>query len=357
MDSHLDKGFGNKRRVKEITALIVIGALVLVGFIIYFIPNRRRAEIQAILADLESLRFDPYYKEAVALNIEFFKAVRFPISYLGWLIFKAPRIRRNRIRITELGDLPFPRWQKLLLETLSGFEARVTWMLQPIKRKIIMELGRLKETQKGPVVVLSLGCGGMELERQIMYELLRTRLNLPVVFIGVDYSTAVPEVMASRFAPLVSKGLLQVKTISHLDTDVLNKLKIQTTSHMFSVVLLNTSAFDLKDLPENSLSLIYHTRLRHHLTLEESRRLDELAIHLAPKVIELDDLFSIPGFILASIFAWRFPVVLNGGILSYLRDFSKKELLAQKAEAWTVATFSNPVWCHLRVYDKVEAEG
>ena len=78
---------------------------------------------------------------------------------------------------------------------------------------------------------------------------------------------------------------------------------------------------------------------------------------MAPKVIELDDLFSIPGFILASIFAWRFPVVLNGGILSYLRDFSKKELLAQKATDWTVATFSNPIWCHLRVFDKAEIKG
>lgn len=305
---------------------------------------------------MESLKSDPNYREAAALNIEFFKAVRFPISYLGWLIFRAPRIRRNRARILELGDLPFPRWQKVILETLSGFEARVPRMLQPIRQEIVRELERLRETKKGPVVVLSLGCGGMELERQVIYELVRTRFNFPVIFVGVDYSAAVPGIIAAKFGPLVSKGLLQIKTISHLGAGDLNRLKTKSTSRRFSVVLLNTNAFDLEGLPENSFNLIYHTRLRHHLTLEESNRLDELTTHLTPKVIELDDLFSIPGFILASIFAWRFPVVLNGGVLSYLRDFSKKELLAQKAKDWTVATFGNPVWCHLRIYDKAAAK-
>ena len=230
-------------------------------------------------------------------------------------------------------------------------------MLQPIRQEIVRELERLKEIRKEPIVVLSLGCGGMELERQVIYELVRTRFNFPVIFVGVDYSAAVPDIIAAKFGPLVSNGLLQINTISHLGADDLNRLKTESTSHRFSVVLLNTNAFDLKDLLENSFNLIYHTRLRHHLTPEESNRLDELTTYLAPKVIELDDLFSIPGFILASIFAWRFPVVLNGGIFSYLRDFSKKELLAQKTKDWTVATFSKPIWCHLRIYDKTAAKG
>ncbi len=230
-------------------------------------------------------------------------------------------------------------------------------MLQPIRQELIRGLEGLMKIKKEPIVVLSFGCGGMELERQVIYELVRRRFNFPIIFVGVDYSAAVPDVLATKFASLVSKGIVQLKTISHLGDDDLSRLKNEAASHRFSVVLLNTNAFDLKDLRENSFNLIYHTRLRHHLTAKESNQLDELATHLTTKVIELDDLFSIPAFILASIFAWRFPAVLSGAIFSYLRDFSKKELLAQEADGWTLATFSNPVWCHLRVYDKAVTKG
>jgi hypothetical protein len=45
-------------------------------------------------------------------------------------------------------------------------------------------------------------------------------------------------------------------------------------------------------------------------------------------------------------------VVLNGGILSYLRDFSRKELKAQEEKGWQVDIYSKPLLCYLRVYDK-----
>jgi hypothetical protein len=127
---------------------------------------------------------------------------------------------------------------------------------------------------------------------------------------------------------------------------------VRAAAQGVSIVLFNTDAFELQDLPEDSFDLVYHTRLRHHLAVEERDRLDKLTIHLAPKFMELDDVFSIPGIIAESIFIWRFPVVLNGGILSYLRDFSKKELRAQEKKGWQVNIYSKILSCYLRVYDK-----
>ena len=92
--------------------------------------------------------------------------------------------------------------------------------------------------------------------------------------------------------------------------------------------------------------------MRHHLTLEEGRQLDKLTYHLAPRLVELDDLFSIPEIIMISIFTWRFPAVLNGAIFSYLKDFSKKELMARKEEGWEVEFSRKPFSCYLRVRDK-----
>ena len=333
--------------------LAIVGCLIGLSYAVpYKRTFKRYRQINEILADLESLRSHPDYKEGVKINIEFFRMLRFPLGYLWWLLFRAPRLRRERAKIVELADLPFPRWQNVLLETLSWFEIWMGRILRPIRHEIIRELERLKKIKKEPIVVASFGCGGMELERQILYQLLRSRFDFPLLIIGVDYSPAILDVITRKFANLVSRGMLEIETTSRLGIEELNELKVRAAARRFSIVLFNTDALELQDLPEDSFDLVYHTRLRHHLTVEERDRLDELAIHLAPKFMELDDVFSITGIILESIFIWRFPVVLNGGILSYLRDFSRKELKAQEEKGWQVDIYSKPLLCYLRVYDK-----
>ncbi|MFC1938600.1 hypothetical protein ACFLWM_00370 [Chloroflexota bacterium] len=333
----------------------MVAILGFIAALTYLVPykrtHRRRAEIQEILADLQSLESQPNYREAVKLNVEFFRAIRCPFSYLWWLAFRAPKLRRNRTKLVELIDLPFPKWQKEVLETISWFEV---WMriLVPIREQIIRELEGLKRTKQGPIVVASIGCGGMELERQVIYQLLRKRFNFPVIFIGVDYSPASFEVATAKFRNLTAKGLVQIKAVSRLGNAELSQLKTEAASRKLLLVFLKADAFALKKLAEGSLDLIYHTRLRHHLTLEEGKRLDKLAVHLAPRLVELDDLFSILGIIIISIFVWRFPAVLNGAVFSYLKDFSKKELLSKKERGWEVGLPRKLLSCYLRVYDK-----
>ena len=150
-------------------------------------------------------------------------------------------------------------------------------------------------------------------------------------------------------------GLIKITNIPHLDIETLNQLKADATSQRFTVVYLTADAFELESLPEDSFDLVYHTRLRHHLTLKEGRRLDRLALHLAPKLIELDDLFSVLGILTISIFIWRFPAVLNGAIFSFLKDFSRKELLARKERGWQANRHGGPFSSYLRVHDKTIA--
>lgn len=106
-----------------ITIAIFLGVLMALS---YIVPYRRTrnpwSDSKEILADLKSLASHPKYAEAVKVHTEFFRVSRSPISYLCWLVFKAPRLRRNRAKLTELADLPLPRWQKSVLEALSWFE-------------------------------------------------------------------------------------------------------------------------------------------------------------------------------------------------------------------------------------------
>jgi SAM-dependent methyltransferase len=331
----------------------ILGSLAAFTYLVpYKRTHKRWAEIKEILADLNSLSSRPNYQEAAKVNIEFFRAIQSPFSYLWWLIFRAPKLRRNRTKLVEIIDLPFPKWQKEVLETLSWFEV---WMpiLVPIREHIIRELTRLKKVKQEPIIIASIGCGGMELERQVIYQLIRRHFGFPVIFIGVDYSPVSFEVATAKFRNLTAKGLVQIKTASHLGNDDLNQLKAEAASQKLLLVFLGADAFDLKGLAEDSFDLVYHTRLRHHLTHEEGRRLDKLASHLAPRLVELDDLFSVVGIILISIFVWRFPAVLNGAVFSYLKDFSKKELLSKKEVGGELGFSRKPFSCYLRVYNKV----
>ena len=102
-------------------------------FVTNIISPDRKTEIQGILDDLGFLQSDAKHDEAARLNAEFFRAIRSPLTYVQWLLFKAPKLRRNRSQIVEIGDLPLPRWQKSGLEVLSGFEA-IAGASLPIKQ-------------------------------------------------------------------------------------------------------------------------------------------------------------------------------------------------------------------------------
>lgn len=333
--------------------MAILGALLALSYLVPYQRTRsRRTEIREILSDLKSLDSDdPAYRKAVRINMEFFRAIHNPFSYFGWLVFRAPQLRKNRGELVELLDMPFPKWQKSVLETLSWFEV---WFrsLEPIKDHIIKELSRLKQVKKEPIVLASFGCGGMELERQIAYQLVRQRFDFPLIFIGIDYSAPSFEVIKSKFGNLVSRGMVEIKSFTKLDVEDLNRLKAEASPHKFLVVFLETDAFDLQKLPEGSFDLVYHTRLRHHLTPAERERLDKLAVHLSPRAVELDDVSSLASIIISSIFIWRFPAVLNGAIISFLRDFSKEELLSMNGDGWKIVFSGKPMSSYLRIYDK-----
>ena len=80
--------------------------------------------------------------------------------------------------------------------------------------------------------------------------------------------------------------------------------------------------------------------------------MDELATYLAPSVVELDDVFSVRALIIMSIFMWRFPAILNGAILSCLRDYSKQELMVRREEGWRFAVSGKHLEHYLRVHEK-----
>ncbi len=314
--------------------------------------QKRKKEIQEIISDLESFKEKNLkYKKAVEYNIDFFKSALSVFTYIHWLIFDAPKIRKDRKNLLELADFPFPKWQKKTHKNLSALE-RLAFpgLLAPIRNTILEELKNLKKIKKEPIVLLDIGSGAMELERQIICELLKKEFKFPIIFLGVEFSLTNSRLAFSNLSKLAGENLIEIKKISSLNNKILNELKEKANAKNFLIVILNDNFFNVKNnLSFHSIDLVFHSRLKHHLKYEEKDDLDNVAKYLAPKVIEFDDFYSIPVFVFPSIITWNQPTTLNGAILSYLRDYSKKELLFQDNKSWKIKFYN--LGYYLRTYD------
>lgn len=324
--------------------------------IVFFLPisTRRKREAEEILSDLRNLKkTNPEYVFAADLNIEFVRAATNLFSYVRWLVKRAPALRRqHRDDILELMDLPFESWQKETHEKLTILERTlkpIPDLLKPVRECIVAEIIRLRG-KDGSIKLLSLGCGGMELERQIIERLHKIDFtsHYPIIFIGVDKCADAIGLVKENLS-LVSHNLIDIRSVTDLDAQTINELS-EETKCQFKVVILQSDIFALEKLPANWIDVVYCARFKHHLDRpKEQKRLDSIMTHLTSNVaIEFDDMCSIPIFIFPSVLTWRWIVTLNGAILSYLRDPSKEELLAQ-SDGWGLQ-FDDKFGYYLRTF-------
>lgn len=327
--------------------------LVFGGIFIHFVPTKRKKTIQEIISDLELLRSNQKYKKAAEINITFLKSARSVFGYFRWLITVMPKLRQERENILELADLPLPKWQKETHLRLINLE-RLAFpgLLKPVKKTVLQEIFQWGKIKKGPIILLSIGSGGMELERQIIKELLNRNFQLPIIFLCVEKSPYISKIgLLNLKKSFLGEGI-KIKKIPRLDNRVLTELEQEVfkKEKKILITLLNIDIFNLKGiLAPNSIDLVYHSRLKHHLSPVEKENLDKIETYISPKIIEFDDIFSVPVFIFPSIITWRWPVTLNGAILSYIRDYSKRELLSQSKKSWKIKIY-NTLGYYLRVY-------
>lgn len=311
--------------------------------------EKREKEINEILNDLAVLEKDKKYKEAVQINADFLRAAVLPTKYIQWLILNASRLRKKKESILELGDFPIERWQRELhLNYIQVERNKFAGLLKPITKRIIAEL---KKSNQQTITVLNIGCGGMEIEKQVIEELVRKGIGKNIVFIGVEISQTIFKIAFSNLSTLVEKELVEVEELTELNDHVLGELRKRAKPGKLLVRIINTNTLNLKDwLSPGSLDLVYHSMMKHHLSEAEKKSLDQLVTYLAPKTIEYDDFYSFPLLILPSIFTWKSPCLLNGTILSLLRDPSKKEVLS-KQRGWKTKLYCFTGY-YLRIYDK-----
>jgi hypothetical protein len=284
----------------------------------------RSSQIRAILDDLAYLRAgvasdDLQY--GIDENIAFFESLRSPLSYLGWLLNRAPRIDGRRL--LELADLPLPRWQEELHSRLIEMEERnFPGIIAPLRNAIVDFILR-----EHPRIVMDLGSGGMEVERQIIDRLIRAEYEQDICFIGVDHSDAARVIAKRNLAKLPSESV-HVSEELQLSRKGIDEIFL-SSSRQYQIVLCDNDIHGLPDVfLAQSVDLIFHSKLRHHLSDEKKRDIDNVTAQVGRLIIEYDNYRSWPFLAVVSLAVWRYPVMLNGAVFSRLRDPSKKKLMS-----------------------------
>ena len=138
------------------------------------------------LGDLKKQGFENMY--ALDENIKFFEAMRSPIKYVKWFINERPKI--NGSQLLELSDFPLGhgRWEAILQTELLEIEQwKFPDNLVRFRKILLNQIDNIATlSNQRPLLLMSLGSGSMEIERQIIFALKKINFKNKITFIGVD---------------------------------------------------------------------------------------------------------------------------------------------------------------------------
>ena len=287
----------------------------------------RKTTIEHILRDLLTLRGSPSVPNqyAVEENIAFFKAIRSFPRYIKWLIRRAPKLDRDQL--LELTDFPFPRWDREMhLKLMEVEKQEFPGMVTPL----INRLYELISAKKDEVFIgMNLGCGGMEVERQILRRLIDSKSTQKIILIGIDQSPSARELARENLRE--TEPFVEIREVNILNQDILQGA-INEKSQKHIVLLARNDIFSLShQISAGSLDAIYHTLFKHHLPRERWEELDVVMTALGRHVIEYDGFLNWLVVIGQTIVGWHHPSFLNAELFSNFR-FLRKDALKHTAE-------------------------
>jgi hypothetical protein len=280
--------------------------------------NLRRHKIGEILRYLEGPALQTAtYKEAVSENIGFFKSSYSFFSFYKWLYKKGPKIRRENL--LELMDIDADSPYAVdLITSLAALEARVyPGMITPLVRKICRYV-----REEESMLIINLGSGAMEVEKQVIARLIRSENKKPVIFVGIDKlqrAHAFARQNLNVFGPDVDIIEKEV-----MDDDSLNMISANKKS-LYTVVLCSNDVFSFdKRFISTRFDLAFNCFFKHHFDVSSSEKIDSALKKFSKKVIEYDGLNNNFNSFTQTVFVWNNPVLLNGAVFSNLRYIKKK---------------------------------
>jgi hypothetical protein len=282
--------------------------------------HRRRHKIEEILNYLEKQELqNSAVRNAVIENISFFRNSYSMLSFYKWLYKKAPEIKpENLLELMDI-DSASP-YDTELIASLAATERKLfPGLINPLVKRIFHLI-----TCENTGLILSVGSGAMEVERQVISKLVRSGNDKPVVFIGLDISSSSHNFAKQNLAAIKSKlTIIEKKELDDASLqDIMNERK-----SLYTGILCNNDIFSLdKYFSESRFDLAYNCFFKHHVTAVDSEKIDDILKKHSKKVIEYDGVKNNFNSFVQSLFVWGNPVLLSGTVFSNLRYKKKSEL-------------------------------
>lgn len=289
------------------------------------LKNERSEKIEAILKDLKDLKKrKPPLNQVYGVDeaIRFFEAAESRFTYLGWLLGRASKLDRERL--LELGDFPLSHWEDEIQEKLIQWERRKFPLgVTPLAERLF----ELASAKGGRFIGMSLGCGGMETERQLIQRMIKLDSSraYPIVIIGIDRSPAAHEVAKKNLSEL--GDIVAIREVDDITEPLLNDfMQAEQSRHL--LILAKNDIFNLPQrFKPRAADVIYHTFFRHHLDDLKGEAIDTAIGPLGKKILEYDGYQSQPfSFGFRMFGAWQTPALLNKLVFSNLRERTKKRI-------------------------------
>lgn len=306
----------------------------------------RLEQINEILKDLEDLKkrgFENMY--AVEENIKFFRALYSLPRYARWLIKEMPKIDGSRL--LELSDfhLHNGKWESILQKELLALEKKkIPDVLRGLRKEIVKQIENLAGA-KEMLLLVSVGSGTMEIERQVVRDLRARGSAQKITFVGIDNSEASIKAAQENLAELY----IPIAMLQSLDSQTIQNTLLAPSSDQYKVFIFNGDALKLEEyFQPKSVDIVFHSRFKHHLPDGVKDKFDEMLTKTSNKIIEHDDLNGWFLLLFSTIFNWRKPILMNGAVFSCLRDPKKKFLQESKNSDWRACISFD---CYVRTYN------
>ena len=310
---------------------------------------KRQTLIDYVIKDLTNLRqkSDKSFHYSIDQNIAFFNAARSLPRYIYWLLTQYSRVDSHRI--LELSDfhLRSGLWEESLLLDLVRLEkSRMIDLVGPLREELLKQLKTIAPKINHPLVAINVGCGVMEIERQIIDHLIKSPLNVPVIFIGIDNSQAALDMSRAN--------LRSYHGSFHVSNELTPELiiQLQQSGHPYEIqFIIGDAITSLSSLSPGILDLIYYSKFLHHLSDSDKENFENLLTRIAKRAIEFDDYRGIYLPLMSLLTNWRRPILLNGAVFSSLRVPSRSELHREDhGTEWTTKIL--PMKGYLKMYQR-----
>lgn len=280
--------------------------------------QRRRDELELILAQLQqhsAQAISAGHGYALDETVRLIESLSSVSRYLDWFAHRLPQLLPDRL--LELNEL-LPEWDEPIHRQLLHIE-RNRWpgFIRPIVNRLALEIAAAGR----PITIVDLGAGSMEIERQVISRL-RTQ-RLAVTFIGIDESASAHQHARDNLANSdTAIEIIQAPLDQALDL-------ARRPADDFRVILCQASASAIAQLPHQSIDLLFHSFMRHHLTTTEQLALDASAAQVARRCLEYDGYHCRAHLIPLSILTWHHPGFLAASLFSHARFPTRPQLRAR----------------------------